>query len=48
MPLVRFIVSKRRPHIVKIIVLLSKIMPPCSCYIEKKLLYIAIIALFSY
>ena len=34
--------------LVAIILLLSKIMPTYSCYIEKGLIYIIIAALFSY
>ena len=45
MPFVRFLVSKRRTCIVAIILLLSEIMPICSCYALKGLVYIAIIAL---
>ena len=47
MPFIRSLVSKRRACIVTVILLLSKIMPLCSCYEEKKLVYIIIIALFS-
>ena len=47
MPFIRFLVSKRRTYIISIILLLSKIMPLYSCYIEKKLVYIIIAALFS-
>ena len=46
-PSIRFIVSKRYTCIVKTMVLLSKIMPIYSYYVEKKLLYIIIMALFS-
>ena len=53
MPFIRFLVSKRRAHIVAVILLLSEIMPTYSCYILKGLVYIIIIAplgrqLFSY
>ena len=48
MPLVKSTASKRCTRIVKTIVLLSKIMPSYSYYIEKKLLYIVNTALFSY
>ena len=47
MPPIKFTASKRHTYIVKTIVLLSKIMPSCSRYIKKKLLYIAIAALSS-
>ena len=47
MPLIRSLASKRRAYIVAVILLLSKIMPSCSCYKEKKLVYIIIIAPFS-
>ena len=48
MPPIRYMVSKRHARVVKIIVLLSKIIPSCSRCIKKKLLYIAIIVLSSY
>jgi len=35
-------------YIISIILLLGKIMPSYSYYVEKKLIYIAITALFSY
>ena len=44
MPPVRSLVFKRCARIVAVILLLSKIMPTCSCYILKGLVYIAIIA----
>ena len=44
---VRFSVSERHAYIIAIILLLSKIMPICSCYILKGLVYIIIITLFS-
>ena len=47
MPPIKFTAFKRYAYIVKTIVLLNKIMPSRFNYIEKKLLYIAIIALFS-
>ena len=47
MPSIRSLVSKRRAHTVAVILLLSEIMPSCSRYKEKKLVYIIIIALFS-
>ena len=43
-PLVRSSVSKRHTYIVAMILLLSKIMPTCFCYVLKGLVYIAIIA----
>ena len=48
MPSVKATASKRHARIVKTIVLLSKIIPSCSHYMEKKLLYIIIAVLFSY
>ena len=47
MPPVRSLASKRRTYIVAVILLLSEIMPICSCYTKKKLVYIIIIAPFS-
>ena len=47
MPPVKSIVSKCRTRVVKTIVSLSEIMPSCSYYAKKKLLYIAIAALSS-
>ena len=47
MPPVRYLVSKRYAYIVLVILLLGEIMPIYSYYAEKKLVYIAIIALFS-
>ena len=47
MPFVRFTVFKRRAYIAVIILLLSKIMPFCFCYIDKGLVYIIIIAFFN-
>ena len=47
MTFIRSLVSKRRAHIVAVIRLFSEIMPSCSCYEEKKLVYIIIIAPFS-
>ena len=44
MPFVRSSVFKRRTCIVAVIFLLSEIMPTCSCYVLKGLIYIAIIA----
>ena len=51
MPPIRFLVSKRSTHhskLVAVILLLNKIMPIYSRYAKKKLVYIAIIALFSH
>ena len=45
MPSVRSLASKYYTYIVKIIVLLSEIMPFYSCYIIKGLVYIIITAL---
>ena len=47
MPLVRSLVSKYCTYIVLVIFLLGKIIPIYSCCIEKKLVYIVIIALFN-
>ena len=48
MPFIRSLVSKRRAHTVAVILLLGEIMPSYSHYEEKKLVYIIIIAPFSY
>ena len=47
MPFIRSSVSKCRAYIIAVILLFSEIMPSCSCYKEKKLVYIIIIAPFS-
>ena len=47
MPPIRSLASERYTYIIAVILLFSKIMPSCSCYMEKKLVYIIIIALFS-
>ena len=47
MPPIKSLASKRRAYIVAVILLLSEIMPSCSCYKEKKLVYIIITALFN-
>ena len=47
MPPIRSLVSERRAHTVAVILLFSEIMPSCSHYKEKKLIYIIIIAFFS-
>ena len=44
MPFIRFLASKRRTHVVAVILLLSKIMPTYSRCVLKGLVYIAIIA----
>ena len=44
MPPVRSLASERRAYIVAVILLLSKIMPTCSCCVLKGLVYIAIVA----
>ena len=44
MPLIRFLVSKRRAYIVAVILLFSEIMPTYSCCVLKGLVYIIIIA----
>ena len=51
MPLIRSLVSKRRTYrfkLVAVILSLGKIMPTYSCYTEKGLVCITIVALFSY
>jgi hypothetical protein len=51
MPSVRSLVSKCLAYyfkLVAVILLFSKIIPSCSCYKEKGLVYIIIIALFSH
>ena len=47
MPLIRSLAFKRRTYTVAVIFLLGEIMPSCSHYKEKKLVYIIIIAPFS-
>ena len=44
MPPIRFSASKRRAYIIAVILLLGKIMPTCSRYMLKGLVYVAIIA----
>ena len=44
MPPIRSLASKHRAYIIAVILLLSKIMPTCSCCVLKGLVYIAIIA----
>ena len=44
MPFVRSLASERRACIVAVILLLSEIMPTCSRYVLKGLVYIIIIA----
>ena len=48
MPLIRSLTSKYCTYIVSTILLLSEIMFSYSCYIEKGLVYIIIIAPSSY
>ena len=48
MPFIRFLVSERRIYTVAVIFSFSEIMPSYSCYEEKKLVYIIIMALFSH
>ena len=48
MPFIRCLVSKCYTYIVSVILSLSEIMPTCSRYTEKKLVYIIIIAPSSY
>ena len=47
MPFIRSLASKRRTYIVAVILLLSKIMPTCSYYMLKELIYITIMASLS-
>ena len=47
MPPIRSLVFKYCAHAVAVILLLGEIMPSYSCYKEKKLVYIIIVALFS-
>ena len=47
MPLIRSLASKRRTYIVAVILLLGEIMPTCSYYVLKGLIYIIIIALLG-
>jgi hypothetical protein len=47
MPSIRFLVSKRRACVVILILLFSKIIPTCFCYVVKGLVYITITALSS-
>ena len=47
MPPIRFLASTYRTKLVAVILLFSEIMPSYSCYKEKKLVYIIIIAPFS-
>ena len=47
MPFVKSLASKCCTYIVSVIFLLGEIMPICSRCAEKKLVYIAIIVLFS-
>ena len=48
MPPIRSLVSERCAYTVAVILLLGKIMPSYSCYEEKKLVYIIIIAPSGY
>ena len=47
MPFIKSLVSKRRTYTMAVILLLSEIIPSCSHYKEKKLVYITIITPFS-
>ena len=47
MPFIRSLVFKHYVYIVLVILLLDEIMPSCSYYTEKKLVYITIIAPFG-
>ena len=44
MPPIKSLISKHYACIIALILLLSKIIPSCSCYIEKKLVYVTIVA----
>ena len=48
MPFIRSLASAYCVKLVAVILLLGKIIPSYSCYKEKKLVYIIIVALFSY
>ena len=48
MPPIRLLASEHCTYIVAVILLLSEIMPSCSCYKDKKLVYIIIVTLFSH
>ena len=48
MPFIKSLVSKCHAYIVTLILLLGVIMPIYSYYTKKKLVYIIIVALFSY
>ena len=43
MPFIKSLASRRRAYIVTVILLLSKIMPTCSRYVSKGLVYVIII-----
>ena len=47
MPPVRSLVSKRHLRLVSLILFLGEIIPSYSCYMEKRLFYITILAFFS-
>jgi hypothetical protein len=47
MPFIESFAFKYCTYTVSLILLLSEIMPSCSCYIKKGLVYIVIMALFS-
>jgi hypothetical protein len=47
MPFIRSLASKYYAYIIVLILLLSEIMPTCSHYTVKGLIYITITALFS-
>ena len=47
MPSIRSLVSKRHAYIIAVIFLLGEIIPSYSCYKEKKLVYIIIMAPFG-
>ena len=47
MPLIRSLVSKRRTHVIAVILLLGEIMPICSRCTKKKLVCVIIAAPFS-
>ena len=47
MPFIRSLLSNYYNWLIITILLLGKVMPSYSCYVEKKLIYVAIAALFG-
>ena len=47
MPFIRSLASKHCTYIILVILSLSEIIPTCSHYIKKKLVYVVIMASFS-